>query len=144
MKLENYKSNEFNFNKQFWKEVNIIEDVNEFNTIAAECFALGTIKLTQHGHLQKSGLVKGGACWNNTLNNISYNSYELICVYNCKIYRFVFKPTKYMIDDEEHELTGFDAFKQIQKDCKAHGININDYAISEEEAIEVKKSIPSP
>lgn len=49
-----------------------------------------------------------------------------------------------MIDDEEHELTGFDAFKQIQKDCEAHGININDYAISEEEAIEVKKSIPSP
>ena len=144
MKLENYKSNEFNFNKQFWKEVNIIENVNEFNTIAAECFALGTIKLTQHGHLMKERIMHEGACWNDSLNNISYNSYEFVCVHNYKIYRFVFKPTKYMIDDEEHELTGFDAFKQIQKDCKAHGININDYAISEEEAIEVKKSIPSP
>ena len=37
MNLENYKSNEFNFNKQFWKEVNIIENVDEFNAIAAEC-----------------------------------------------------------------------------------------------------------
>ena len=66
MKLENYKSNEFNFNKQFWKEVNIIENVNEFNTIAAECFALGTIKLTQHGHLMKERIRHEGACWNDS------------------------------------------------------------------------------
>ena len=71
MKLENYKSNEFNFNKQFWKEVNIIEDVNEFNTIAAECFALDTITLTQHGHLMNERIMHEGACWNNTFNNIS-------------------------------------------------------------------------
>lgn len=110
MEIKNYKSNRVNYNKNFWNELNIITDVNEYNEIVDFGEKLGPhLKFTLKGHLRKEKVLKQGG---NAVLKLSSNSFEYIMIYDGRLYRFAFIPGR-----EEKKLSGIEALKTIEKEA---------------------------
>ena len=116
------------------------EGMNEFNEIVDCIHSLDIVDKTP---MTKSG----GICikdfgWCATYNIIPHgSSIEMLLFYRGYNFRWEFR-RDYKADTDG--ISGRAAFTQFSKTCEEHGIDINDFRISSDEGLEVKKTIPSP
>lgn len=136
--LQNYKSEIFNHDFHKWPQGNIINTLNEFNTILQLIYThkISRVELTQNGHYPKRAYGNSYA-WTKTPTT---NTFEIVLVYCGRIYKFIFWPGRF--DKETTKVSGRMALNKFRKE--AGNLAASFELTNNADVAEVKKQIEKP